>query len=69
MLTIGPGVLLPANERTSVSGECEVEEKTTVIATMPHMHEIGYQLQSTIVRKNGEEEDLVTIRDGISTIN
>ena len=63
MLTIGPdGFRLPAMERTAVTGGCTITEPLTVIATMPHMHEIGSSLTSTVVRADGTEEDLISLR-------
>ncbi len=62
MVTIGPeGFRLPARSRTEVGGQCVVEEEFTVLAMMPHMHEIGKSLQSTIIRADESEEDLITL--------
>ena len=62
MMTIGPeGFQLPARSRTQIGGQCLVEEELEVIAMMPHMHEIGVNLSSLIVRAEGDEEDLITI--------
>ncbi|MGC6417665.1 MAG: hypothetical protein ACON3Z_11125 [Bradymonadia bacterium] len=62
MFTIGPdGFRLPARERTAVSGDCEVDEPLTIIASLPHMHELGVSLQSTITRSAGGDEDLITL--------
>jgi hypothetical protein len=62
MLTIGPdGFRLPAQTRTSIQGSCTVDTPLTVIATAPHMHEIGVSLKSTIKRADGTEEDLITL--------
>nr|ADI18888.1 hypothetical protein [uncultured delta proteobacterium HF0010_08B07] len=62
MITLGPeGFRLPARSRTEVGGQCEIEEEFTIIATMPHMHEIGKSLKSTIIRADQSEEDLITL--------
>ena len=62
MLTLGPeGFRLPARSRTEVGGQCEIEEEFTILATMPHMHEIGKSLRSTIIRADQSEEDLITL--------
>ncbi|MFN3200750.1 MAG: hypothetical protein ACE366_20295 [Bradymonadia bacterium] len=62
MLALGPeGFRVPANSRGEAEGMCEIEQETHVLATMPHMHEIGYALESTIIRADGTEEDLITL--------
>ncbi|MEE2755511.1 MAG: hypothetical protein VYA30_02565 [Myxococcota bacterium] len=62
MLTIGPeGFSLPPLTRTAVGGQCHVTEPMTIIATLPHMHELGISLKSTIQRADGTEEDLITL--------
>ena len=62
MMTLGPeGFQLPARSRTQVGGQCVIEEEIEVIALMPHMHEIGLDLNSLIVRADGTEEDLITL--------
>ena len=62
MLTVGPdGFRLPPMARTAVKGSCAVDEPLTIIATLPHMHELGVSLQSTIKRADGTEEDLITL--------
>ena len=62
MLTIGPdGFSLPPLSRTAIEGTCDVAEPLTIIATLPHMHELGVSLKSTIRRANGIEEDLITL--------
>ena len=62
MVTIGPeGFSLPARARTEVGSQCVIEEEFTILATMPHMHEIGKSLRSTIIRADQTEEDLITL--------
>ncbi|MAD61338.1 MAG: hypothetical protein CMH49_07495 [Myxococcales bacterium] len=62
MVTIGPeGFSLPARSRTEVGSQCAIEEEFTILATMPHMHEIGKSLRSTIIRADQTEEDLITL--------
>jgi hypothetical protein len=62
MLTVGPdGFRLPPQTRTAVQGSCAVDQPMTLIATMPHMHELGVSLKSTIKRADGTEEDLITL--------
>jgi len=62
MLTVGPdGFRLPPMTRTAVEGSCAVTDSLTVIATLPHMHELGVSLKSTIKRAGGAEEDLITL--------
>jgi hypothetical protein len=63
MLTLGPqGFSLPANTVTQVDGNCPIQTEMTVIASLPHMHEIGRSLKSTIIRADGTEEDLITLQ-------
>lgn len=62
MLTLGPTeFVVPAGERVATAGDCDVEAAHTVIAAMPHMHEIGETLTSTITRADGTTEDLITV--------
>ncbi|MBV72472.1 MAG: hypothetical protein CMH52_14195 [Myxococcales bacterium] len=62
MLTIGPdGFSLPPLSRTAIEGQCNITEPMTIIATLPHMHELGISLKSIIKRADGTEEDLITL--------
>jgi hypothetical protein len=62
MMTLGPdGFTLPARSRTQVDGQCLIEEDLRVVAMMPHMHELGQSLVSTIVRADQNREDLITL--------
>ena len=62
MITLGPdGFSLPPRARTQVGGQCIIEEEFEVVALMPHMHEIGQSLTSTIIRANDSSEDLITL--------
>ncbi|MEZ4463534.1 MAG: hypothetical protein R3F43_03205 [bacterium] len=64
MLTLGPeGFVLPAGQETRVASQCNVDSDFTVIAAMPHMHGIGWQLESTVRHGDGSEEDLITLTD------
>ena len=63
MVTLGPDAFtLPAQSRTQVVGECEIEDGFEILALMPHMHEIGQSLNSTIIRANEQEEDLIDLQ-------
>jgi hypothetical protein len=62
MLTVGPqGFLIPGNSRTEVTGSCPIQTELSIVASLPHMHEIGQSLKSTIIRADGTEEDLITL--------
>jgi hypothetical protein len=62
MMTLGPeNFSIPSGQRTVVEGKCVIEEQLEIIASMPHMHNVGRKLQSTIKRVDGTEEDLITL--------
>lgn len=62
MMTLGPeGFTLPPRARTRVGGQCLIEQEIKVVAIMPHMHELGQSLSSTIIRVDQREEDLITL--------
>lgn len=63
MLSLGPeGFSVPAGEQKVVGGQCDVQREHQVIAAFPHMHEIGYALQSTLYRDGGDDpEDFITL--------
>lgn len=65
MISLGPeGFALPAGEQTIVDGQCNVDQAYEVIAAMPHMHEVGWGLKSTLLRAGSEEpEDFITLTD------
>ncbi|MCA9526578.1 MAG: hypothetical protein KC549_09825, partial [Myxococcales bacterium] len=64
LLTLGPeGFILPASQETRVSSQCNVDTPFTVVASMPHMHGIGWKLESRVRHADGTEEDLITLSD------
>ena len=57
MMTLGPDAFnLPARARTSIAGDCVIEEPIEIVAMLPHMHEIGQSLTSLISRDGAEQE-------------
>jgi hypothetical protein len=52
--------LAPGRE-TSVTGECRVDRETNIVASWPHMHEIGTEFESVIERDDGTEETLISL--------
>jgi hypothetical protein len=65
MLSLGPeGFVLPDGQQTIVGGQCTVQDSLEVIAAMPHMHEVGWGLQSTLYRAgSADPEDFITLTD------
>ena len=63
MLTLGPeGFAIPPNAQTVVGSECTVQAPLEVIAAMPHMHEVGYGLKSTLYPGGSDApEDFITL--------
>jgi hypothetical protein len=62
MFAPGPVVFaIPANSVHTATGTCIVKEKMTLIAGMPHMHELGTKFSNIIVRKDGKTEELISI--------
>lgn len=64
MMTLGPdGFVLPARQRTEVLGDCVIDEEIEIVALMPHMHEIGEDINAQIMRAGDESwEDLINVR-------
>lgn len=64
MLTLGPeGFDVPPNSQATIGSACDLPESLEIIAATPHMHGIGYRLQSTVHRADGAQEDLITVSD------
>ena len=62
MLTLGPlGFNLPPRRTTATTGWCQLPNDTRVIASFPHMHELGIGITSQVSRNGGPEESLVTL--------
>lgn len=56
------GFELAANTRTTVESWCTLPVAVDVLSSWPHMHELGYALESTLLRADGEEEPLISLR-------
>lgn len=62
MSALGPWQFqIPAESRASASSTCTVEEETELIASFPHMHEIGSEFHSDIQRQDGSTETLIDL--------
>ena len=63
MFAPGPvAFAIPDGTTHTATGTCKIKEKTTFIAGMPHMHELGTKFVNTIVRKDGKQETLIDIK-------
>jgi hypothetical protein len=63
MMTLGPDAFsLPPRTRTAVDGDCTFTEDLSIVALLPHMHEIGESLSSEIYRV-GESESSENLID------
>ena len=50
-----------AGEERSFTGRCTVDRETNIVASWPHMHEIGTEFESIIEREDGTEETLISL--------
>jgi hypothetical protein len=67
LTALGPANFdLPARERSQATGYCTFHEPVDVLSSWPHMHELGYALESTILRADAvpgaDEERLISLR-------
>lgn len=61
---IAPGPLnfnIPAGGVTEVTGTCRIPSAMTVLAGMPHMHEVGTEFRQVVARRDGTEEPLIEL--------
>lgn len=62
MVAPGPLAFSVAPSATEdVSGTCNISEETTILAGMPHMHEIGKAFTQEIERADGTIEPVITL--------
>ncbi len=62
MKMMGPeGFTLPAGEWSSTCGVAKVTEPLTMLAGMPHMHELGVEFHQDILRADGTVEPIVDL--------
>jgi hypothetical protein len=62
MVTLGPlGFAIPPRSVGEAEGYCQLPRDTQLIASFPHMHEMGERFEQTIVRKDGTTEPLITL--------
>lgn len=61
-VTLGPaGFGIPPRGRATAEGHCVMPRDVRVIASWPHMHEIGSAFEAKVVHRDGSETDLVTL--------
>ena len=61
---VAPGPLyfrVPSGETRTITGDCTVTEPMRILASAPHMHEIGSAFDQMIVRADGTEEPLISL--------
>jgi hypothetical protein len=62
MFSPGPlNLEIPPNAVTTETGRCILEEDMTVLTGMPHMHELGSEFHSSVVREDGTLESLIDL--------
>ncbi|MEE2643589.1 MAG: hypothetical protein VYD19_01535 [Myxococcota bacterium] len=62
VLTLGPvSFEIPAGERAQAVGWCELPAETKLLASFPHMHEIGVDFRSHIISADGREQPLINL--------
>ena len=62
MFVPGPNLfLVPPQSYLSVSGYCNITDEITLFAGMPHMHELGRDFSSEIVRSDGSTESIIEL--------
>jgi hypothetical protein len=63
MLAAGPlGFVIPARSSGSAESGCTVTARTTVLAGMPHMHEIGSRFEQDVKRTDGTTDPFFSLR-------
>ena len=63
---VAPGPLLfsvPPSAVQDVTGECAITQEMTVLAGMPHMHEIGNAFTQILERADGTTEPVITLQN------
>ena len=62
MLAVGPlDFVIPARSVAEADSECTFSEQTTVIAGMPHMHEIGSEFHQHVLRESGLRQPFIDL--------
>ncbi len=62
MVAIGPqGFSIPARSAGHAESNCTLRANTTVLAGMPHMHNIGTGFTQTVLHADGTREPLITL--------
>jgi hypothetical protein len=62
MVAPGPlSFLIPPQSTLSATGSCVVNKTVSLLAGMPHMHELGQKFRSEIVRADGSRETVVNL--------
>ena len=61
-VTLGPPSFeIPGRGRGEATGHCVMPQDVKIIASWPHMHEIGSGFEGKVVHADGSETDLVTL--------
>lgn len=62
MLAVGPlSFVIPPRSEAEADSECTLSDRTSVIAGMPHMHEIGSACHQHVLRASGVREPLIEL--------
>lgn len=62
VIAVGPlSIAVPPNARSDAEHRCTATAPTTIIASWPHMHQIGARFAASVVRADGSVHDLVTL--------
>ena len=51
--------MIAPQKTVTFTGICNISEETTLLATMPHMHDIGKEFHMEVERADGSREDLL----------
>lgn len=57
------GFQIPPFEEATIASQCVPKHDITIVASMPHMHEIGKSFQHTVIRGNGDVETIVEVEN------
>ncbi len=63
MTPLGPtDIRIPARQQARSEGVCDIREPTRIIASWPHMHELGYAFETWVEHPDGSTTPLMTLR-------
>jgi hypothetical protein len=62
MLAFGPvDFEIPANQMSEAVGHCRLPQDTRIVASFPHMHEVGSGFEQVVIRDGADEADAESI--------